>query len=174
VALNVAVEDVHDAATKTLNLIVGVEARVDGAGAVRDSCVGSTLSSRAIWSKSLSRAVKVDGLLLQVGVWALDALARARSIGIGIVEATKPESANISGEGPLTNPHVVLEIVGVADSATIFITVLADIAVLATPCEVLVGVHHYVLVIIILEQIVPGVWVEVEGVMEDELDVRVL
>ena len=174
VSLDVAVEDVHDAASEASNLVVGIEVRVYGASAVLNGRVVAGQSSGAERSKILSGAVKVDSVLVQVGVGALDALASASSVGVGIVEATKPESAHVGGEGPLTNPHVVLEVKCVADGTTVLVAVGADVFVLAAPGEVLVSVHHDVLMIIVVKEIVPGVWIEVEGVVEDELDARLL
>ena len=173
-SLDVAVEDVHDAASEASDLVVGIEVGVDGASAVLNGRVVAGQSSGAERSKILSGAVKVDSVLVQVGVGALDALASASSVGVGIVEATKPESAHVGGEGPLTNPHVVLEVKCVADGTTVLVAVGADVFVLAAPGEVLVSVHHDVLMIIVVKEIVPGVWIEVEGVVEDELDARLL
>ena len=174
VSFDVVVEDVHDAASETSDLVVGIVVGVDGASAVLNGRVRAGQSSGAERSQVLRRAVKVDSVLVEVGVGAVDALASARSVGVGIVEATKPESAHVGGEGPLAHPHVVLEVLCVADSATVLVAVGADIAVLAAPGEILVRVHHHVLMIIVVKEIVPGVWVEVEGVVEDELDARLL
>ena len=36
------------------------------------------------------------------------------------------------------------------------------------------SIHDNIFVVVIIKEIVPGVWVEVEGVVEDELDARLL
>ena len=173
--LNVAVEDVHDALAEAHDLIVRVEGGVDGASAVLDGGVVAVKTGGAEGAKLLGAGtVEVDAVLGHVTVGALDALALTGGVGVAIVEATKPEGAHIGGEGPLTNPDVVLEVLGVADSATVLVTVGADVTMSTTPGEVLMGVHDNVLVIVIVEKIVPGVGIEVEGVVEDELQAGLL
>jgi len=174
VTLDVAVEDVHDALAEAHDLVAGVEFGVHGAGAVLDSGLVEGKTSLSIWAQSVSSTVEIGAVLLEVSVWALNTLAGLAGWGVGIVKASEPEGANVGGERPLTNPDVVLEVLGVADVGTVFVTVLTDVTVDSTPGEVLMSVHDNVLVVIVSEEIVPGVWVEVEGVMEDELDAGLL
>ena len=154
-ALNVVIEDVHDAATKTGNLVVGVVVRVDGASAVLDGRVRAVETVLAIWAQSRSCAVKIDGVLIQVGVWALNTLAGAGSVSVGRVEAAEPKGTDIGGEGPFTNPDVILELFGFADIVAILVAVGANISVLSAPGEVLVSIHDDVLVVIVSEEVIP-------------------
>ena len=174
VTLNVAVEDVHDASTETGDLVVSVVVRVDGAGAVRDGCVRLSKTSLAIWAQSLSCAIEISGVLVKVGVWALNTLAGTCGVSVSVVETAEPQGTDISGKRPFANPDVVLEVLCVLDVRAIFIAVLSDVAVLTSPGEILMSIHDNIFVVVILKEIVPGVWVEVEGVVEDELDVWLL
>ena len=109
-----------------------------------------------------------------VGFGAGNALALAGSVCVSIVEAAEPVGADIGSERPLTDPDVVFDVLGMAHGATIFIAVGADVVVSTAPCEVLMGVHDNVLNVIVLEEIVPRVGIEVEGIVEDELQAGLL
>ena len=129
---------------------------------------------RAEGAQLLGSAVEIDSIILQVRVGALNTLARARGIRVGVIETAQPQSADIGGEGPFSNPDVVFDIVGVAHGAAILITVSANIVVLATPGEVSMGIHDNILMIIVQEEIVPQIAIKVESVVEDELETRLL
>jgi len=95
-------------------------------------------------------------------------------VSVGVVETSEPGGADVSGEGPFTNPDVVLDFLGVAHGATVLIAVSTDVAVRATPSEVLMSVHNNIPHVVVVEHVVPVVGVEVEGVMEDELQAGLL
>ena len=101
-------------------------------------------------------------------------MALTRGVRVGVVETAEPQSAYVSSKRPFSNPNVVLEVLSVAHVATILVAVGADVIVRSTPGEVLMGVHDNVLVVTVLEEIVPEICVEVESVMEDKLQVRLL
>jgi len=174
VAFNCPIEDIHNALTEAHDLIVGVEGRVDGAGTILNGRLATSQTSRAVGTKILGSAVKVGTVLFHVSVRALNALALTRSISVGIVEATEPEGANISSKGPFTNPDIVFDVESGAHKATVLVTVGANIAVLATPGEVLMRVHHNVLVVIIGKELVPESSIEVESIVEDKLQTGLL
>ena len=174
VTLNILVEDGHDALTETHDLVVSVEDGVDSALAILDGRLLEVETSLSVWAKRICCAVKVDGVLIQVRVWALDALAIARWTSVGVVETAEPGGANVGSEGPLSNPDVVLDVVGLADVGTVFIAIFANVTMGSTPGEILMSVHDDVLHIIVLEQIVPHVGIEMESVVEDELDTGLL
>lgn len=169
VALDVAVEDVHDTVTKAVDLVAWIVGGVHSACAVLDDGVVKRQASLSEWAQNIGGAVEVSTILLQVGVGTLDALAIATGWGVGIVEASEPKGADIGGKRPFANPHIVLEVLSVADVAAVLVTVLTDVSVDAAPGEVLVCVHDDVLVVIVSKEVVPNVWIEVESVVEDEL-----
>ena len=113
-------------------------------------------------------------MLIQVRVWALDALAIARWTSVGVVETAEPGSTDVGSEGPLSDPDGILDVVGLADVGTVFIAIVANVTMRSTPGEILMSVHDDVLHIIVLEQIVPHVGIEMESVVEDELDTGLL
>ena len=153
------VVDVEGALTEAHDLVFWVVSGVNSAHAVLDVGVvaGHSLAVLTPWVRLLFGTVKVNSLGGHVGVWALNTGARTVSINIsvGILEASEPGGANISGKRPLANPDGVLDAEGGAQGATIVITVGTDVTVGAPPGEVLMGVHDNVVHIIIFEEIVP-------------------
>ena len=84
-------------------------------------------------------------------------------------------SANICCEGPLTNPDIILHILGHRHDLFHLVTVFANIVSLSLESEVvLMRVHYNILVVIIVEEFVPQIGIEMEGVVEHKLQSRVL
>jgi len=110
VSLDLLVEDIESALTKSHDLIIGVEVRVDGAHTLLDGGVIAVQARAAVRAGASCGAIEVGTLGRQVGLGALDALAGAAGISVSIVEASEPGGAHIGGEGPLTNPDVVLNV----------------------------------------------------------------
>ena len=171
VSLDVLVEDVQHAVTEGLNLVVGVTSGVSGALAATDG--GEVVGAEGTERAGLG-AVEVDVVGLgHVGVGAVNPFARIAVGGVVVVETSQPEGADIGGERPLSNPHVVLDLLGSGHEGTIAVAVLSDVGLPSPPGEVLMSVHDNVLVVVILEEIVPEVGAEVEGIVEDEQEVGV-
>ena len=111
---------------------------------------------------------------MKVRVWALNTLTGTLGVCVCVVETTEPLGTDISRKGPFADPDVVFEVPCVGNISTVFIAVLADVAMWTLPREVLMSVHDNIFVVIISKKIVPDVCIEVEGVVEDEFDVWVL
>ena len=161
---------------KCVNIVVRIEVRVNCALTFLDYCMVGCLGLTILTVRSqLSfSAVEVDSMLIQVRFWAVNTLACASSVSVGIVETAEPGGADIRGEGPFANPEIVFYLSNIGNGASVVIAVSANIIVLAPPGEVLMSVHNNVLHVIVIEKIVPGACVRVESVMEDELEARLL
>ena len=166
VSINVVVEDPHHALSEGHHIIIAEEGGVLGALSVLDG--GQSVGS--VWSEHSSGSVEVSSSgLIKVSVWAVNPLAVEGVWGVVVIESSQPGGADISGKGPLSNPDGVLEVGHVGHKASISIAVASNVLVGSPPGEILMGVHDHILNIIVLEEIVPGVWIGSEGVVEDEL-----
>jgi len=174
VAFNVSVEDVHDALTEAHDLVVSVPSGIDSACSVLNGGLTEVETILAEGAQSSSGTIEIGGLLIQVGVRALNALALAGCWSVSVVETSEPCGTDVGGKRPFTNPNVVLDVVSVGNVSTIFVTVVTNVSVSSTPSKVLMGVHDNVLMIIIIKEIVPEISIKVESVMEDELQARLL
>ena len=174
VGLDCSVEDVKSALAKAHDLVLSVEVRVDGARTLTNGGVIAVEARAAVRARLGSSAIEVGALSWEVSLGALDALTGARGIGVGVVEATEPGGAHIGGKRPLTNPHGVLDVLGHVHDLAVVVAIEADVAALLPPGEVLVSVHNDILDVIVCEEIVPGVAIEMEGVVEDEQKVGLL
>lgn len=82
---------------------------------------------------------------------------------VGIVEPSEPESANIGGESPLSNPDWVLEVSSARGLSFVVIAGVLDILdwwVVEGLVEMMV--HGDILNVIILEKIIPVVNIKME------------
>jgi hypothetical protein len=113
--------------------------------------------------------------LRHVTVGAFNGLASELVFGVAVVEASEPKSAHISGEGPLTNPDGVFEVLDapVSHVGTVAVAVGANVVLSCPPGHVLVSVNDDVLHVVISEEVVPLVGPGQERVMEDEEHVGV-
>jgi len=136
--------------------------------------VRAVLSAQTEGSEFRVSAIEVGTLGGEVSLGALNALASKSSICVGIVEASEPSGTDIGSKRPLTNPDLVFDLFSHAHVLAIAVAEFANVTLAAPPGEVLVSIHHNVLVIVIGEQIVPGVGIKVEGVVEAELDAGLL
>ena len=109
----------------------------------------------------------------EVWFWAFNPIALEGIWSVIVVESSEPKGANIGCESPLTNPDIVFDGVGIAKSFSEVVTVLAHVIISwVIPSLVEVMVHDNIGVIFIfVEHVVPGLWIEVESIMEDELKV---
>ena len=109
----------------------------------------------------------------EVRFWTFNPIALESIWSVIVVEPSEPKGANIGCESPFTNPDIVFDVVSVAKGFSEVVTVLAHvIKSWVIPSLVEVMVHDDVgVVFIIVEHVVPGFWVEVEGIVEDELEV---
>jgi len=68
---------------------------------------------RSEWSQFVGGSVEVGSILrTQVTVWAFNSGAVKDQVGVGVIEASEPHGAGVSGKSPLTNPDVVLDVLG--------------------------------------------------------------
>lgn len=169
VALHVGVPSVNGAGSEVLDVSLREVGGVSWAHAFLDGrlVVGS------IWSQFGGRSVEVNCMgLTQVTLWALDSGAVKDQVGVAVVEASEPHSTGVSSKSPLTNPDVVLDVLGSQGLASVEVAVLLDVVFSFVPGLVDVGVHDDVSDVVVFEKAVPG-WREVEGVVEDEFGVWV-
>jgi hypothetical protein len=109
---NMVVENLASAVGKILDFRLGEEGRVASALSLLDH--GAV--AFAPGAKSVSSAVKVNSVLLgEVRVGAVYPFAVKLVLGVRVVETSEPEGADVSCEGPLSNPHGVLDIAEVIE-----------------------------------------------------------
>ena len=168
VAIDVGIPLLVNALADFSDLFVRELRRVEGAltilSDIRISTVGSLLPDISI---------QVDSdISSEVGLGAVDPLATTWVTSI--IEVTKPEGAVVGCKRPFTDPDLILVfanhlgvlLVGGADTG--------DVVVVGVPSSIVVIINNDIVDVIIGEEIVPIGWVLVEGVMEDELEMRCL
>ena len=158
VSLNCVVPDVHRASSKDLDVVIGESVTVSGACSVLD--VGSVTST--VWSQDVGCSVEVNSDIIREVVVVCWALNSGASVITSVVETSKPMGAWLGGEGPLTNPDWVLNIPAWVELSSKDVTVLPDLILVSSPCEVLMGVHDNILHVIIIEEVIPDIGVVVE------------
>jgi len=168
---NSVIKNVADTISKRLDLIIREEGGVASALSIPD---GGAVAL-AIGSKSGSSAVKVDSVLFgEVRVGAVYPFAVELVLGVGVVESSEPEGADVSGEGPLSNPDGVLNSgEATTEVVSVVVAVAANIVLAFPPGHVLMSVHDNIFHIVVGEEVVPGLGIGVERVVEDKEDVRV-
>ena len=168
------VEYVQGALTESHDVILAVMGRVNRAHALLNQGLLEDNASTAKWSWRINCTVEVHTVLGHVGCGALNALAASRSQSVGIVEASKPQRADIGSEGPFTDPDIVLNFFRCLHERAVFVAVLTDLALPWPPGKVLVCIHHYVLVVVIIEHLVPEAGIKVESIVENKLEAWLL
>jgi len=91
----------------------------------------------------------------------------------GLVEASKPKGADVSSQGPLTNPDGILKVLKPADDSLEFFTVTINHLAALVPGQVLVSINHNVFHVVVGKEVVPAGSVGPEGVMEHKFYIRV-
>ena len=120
-------------------------------------------------------AVHIDSEWLRdVRLGALNPLAGVCTGSLAVVEIIKPESAGISGEGPLTDPNLVLVTRKHFHVVLVLLADCLDSTTLVVPSQIPMVIDDNVMSVLIVKEIVPVLWIVPERVVEDKLEVGCL
>lgn len=170
VTLDHIIHSRDSALTNNLDVSIIIDGRISGAFAFFNNraLVGT---ERTEFSNS-SVEISTSGFR-HVGEGAVNHLAFVYQVRVVVVESTEPHSAGIKSKRPLTNPDIVLDIIGGAETVVIVITVSLSGSLVKTPSLIEVVIHNNLVVIIISKHAVPASAV-VEGIVENESNLRSL